>query len=173
MVYGFVKQSGGYIGVTSTPGAGTKFELLFPTAASSADTGTTVTDGGKPRPTGEVVLAVDDQPQVRATAVAYLKSLGYQVIEADCANAALDTLAGGANIDLLFTDIVMPGGINGIELASLARAQRPGLKVLYTSGYPGAGIVDGAQVDIEGSLLIKPYRKLELAAAITKVLLAA
>src|SRR4051812_49732236 len=173
MVYGFVKQSGGYIGVSSKLGGGTKFELLFPTAALKADSGTTSRDGGKSRPTGQVVLAVDDQPDVRATAVAHLKSLGFQVIEADCAKAALDKLADGANIDLLFTDIVMPGGINGIELAKLARLQRPGLKVLYTSGYPGAGVVDSAQVNIDGALLTKPYRKRDLAAAIAEALAAA
>jgi PAS domain S-box-containing protein len=174
MVYGFVKQSGGYVGVISTPGDGTTFELCFPAAARTlaASAGEAINSGEQSREHGGIVLAVDDQPEVRATAVAHLKSLGYQVLEADCAQSALDQLAAGAKIDLLFTDIVMPGGINGVELAKLARAERPGLKVLYTSGYPGTGHGDRSEVSIDGTLLAKPYRKQELAKAVADVLAA-
>jgi PAS domain S-box-containing protein len=175
MVYGFVKQSGGYVGVTSTLGEGTTFELCFPAAAKTvlaADAGTASNTAGHSQAQGEVVLAVDDQPEVRATAVAHLKSLGYQVLEADCAKSALDKFAAGARIDLLFTDIVMPGGLNGVELARLARAERPGLKVLYTSGYPGTGHGDRSEVKIDGALLAKPYRKQELAKAVADALAA-
>jgi PAS domain S-box-containing protein len=176
MAYGFVKQSGGYIGVTSTHGVETAFELCFPAAAATAlmsDINPANMDGGISQPTGRVVLAVDDQPEVRATAVAHLTALGYQVLEANCAKTALDMLAAGAKVDLLFTDIVMPGGLTGIELAKLACAERPDLKVLYTSGYPGTEIVGGSASNINGALLAKPYRKQELAKAVAEILAAA
>jgi nitrogen-specific signal transduction histidine kinase/CheY-like chemotaxis protein len=176
MVYGFVKQSGGYVGVTSTPGAGTTFELCFPVIAATAfeaNLNAASNGNGIVVLTGAVVLAVDDQAEVRATAVAHLTALGYQVLEADCAQAALDKLAAGAKIDLLFTDIVMPGGLDGIELARLARVERPDLKVLYTSGYPGTETVDGSARNVDGALIAKPYRKQELAKAVAEVLAAA
>lgn len=141
--------------MTSTPGAGTAFELCFPVIAATtlaADINEASENSGQLQATGRIVLAVDDQPEVRATAVAHLTSLGYQVLEADCAQAALDKLAVSAKIDLLFTDIVMPGGLNGVELARLARFERPDLKVLYTSGYPGTGHGGHSEVSIDGCL---------------------
>jgi PAS domain S-box-containing protein len=174
MVYGFVKQSGGYISVTSSPGAGTTFELCFPAAAATAAAGVSAANhaGGRLPAASEVVLVVDDQASVRATAVANLKSLGYQVYEADCGKAALAMLTTGVRIDLLFTDIVMPG-ITGLELAKISCAERPGLKVLYTSGYSGALHDDRSEGSINGALLVKPYRKRELAKAVADVLAAA
>jgi CheY-like chemotaxis protein len=176
MVYGFVKQSGGFIGVSSTLGKGTTFELYFPIAAAAAlpaDSSVTTNAATLSQGSGQVVLAVDDQSEVRETAVAHLKSLGYQVIEADSAKNALKKIIADPSIDLLFTDIVMPGGVDGFDLAAFARMQRPDLKILYTSGYTGDGNRVPANNEVDGVLLQKPYRKQELAKAVAEVLAAA
>ena len=185
MVYGFVKQSGGYIGVTSALEKGTTFELAFPASAENPATSdaSLVDDAIEPaqeperailaavsppevqetaakntaqdsaidpsQDMGPVILAVDDQPEVLATAVAHLRALGYHVLEANGAIAALERLATGARIDLLFTDIVMPGGMNGVDLAMIASSEMPDLKVLYTSGYPGSELTGGSELYVE------------------------
>jgi PAS domain S-box-containing protein len=171
MVYGFVKQTGGHITVYSEPGRGTTFKLFLPLAAPEQ---ANVAEGdGSPLSRvagGEIILAVDDNPSVRATVVRQLRGLGYGVREADGPQAALDILDRGDDIDLLFTDIVMPGGINGKELATRAREKRPDLKVLFTSGFPGASLTDSAVLDQGDMLLSKPYRKHDLAKALAEML---
>ena len=99
-----------------------------------------------------------------------LRELGYDVLEAADAQAALDTLEGSATVDLLFTDIVMPGSMNGRELAAKARLKRPQLKVLFTSGFPGTPPLDATGSENQDVLLGKPYRKHDLADAIHQVL---
>jgi len=175
MVYGFIKQSGGYIGVESEVGKGTAVKLYLPCAATTVQPAedTVLLQAASIRPSGAVILAVDDNPDVRTTAVKNLKALGYQVLEADCANRALEELDSGTKIDLLFTDIIMPGGINGNELAKLARIKRPGLKVLYTSGFPGTQIGGTVEIETDAPLLNKPYRRNELAKLVADVLDAA
>jgi CheY-like chemotaxis protein len=175
MVYGFIKQSGGYIGVESEVGKGTAVKLYLPCAATTVQPAedTVLLQAASIRPSGAVILAVDDNPDVRTTAVKNLKALGYQVLEADCANRALEELDSGTKIDLLFTDIIMPGGINGNELAKLARIKRPGLKVLYTSGFPGTQLGGTVEIEADAPLLNKPYRRNDLAKLIAEVLAAA
>jgi nitrogen-specific signal transduction histidine kinase/ActR/RegA family two-component response regulator len=173
MVYGFVKQSGGHVSVYSELGRGTTFKLFLPLAAP-ANAERDKKDGA-PRelaqPAGdEIILAVDDNAAVRATVVRQLRSLGYGVREAHSPQAALDILNGSDNIDLLFTDMVMPGGINGKELASRAKQKRPNLKVLFTSGFPGASLTNGGELDQCDALLSKPYRHHDLAEAVHKIL---
>jgi CheY-like chemotaxis protein len=107
---------------------------------------------------------------VRATVVQQLRRLGYQVREADCAHSALAIIDGDEKIDLLFTDIVMPGGVDGKELAAKARLRRPDLKVLFTSGFPGSPLNNGDGFDNGDVLLSKPYRSHDLAVAVHKVL---
>jgi CheY-like chemotaxis protein len=119
---------------------------------------------------GEVILVVDDDAAVRTTVVLQLKSLGYGVQEADGAPAALQILAGAERIDLLFTDVVMPGGMNGKELAIEARRQRPDLAVLFTSGFPGTAQDGGVAFAADDVLLSKPYRKQELARVLRTML---
>jgi PAS domain S-box-containing protein len=173
MVYGFVKQSGGHITVYSELGKGTTFKLFLPLAApekadvnaANGEAHTLAQAAG-----GEIILAVDDNPSVRATVVRQLRGLGYGVREADGPQAALDILEGGDDIHLLFTDMVMPGGINGKELATKAREKRPDLKVLFTSGFPGASLTDSGALDACDVLLSKPYRKHELAKALQEML---
>jgi CheY-like chemotaxis protein len=120
----------------------------------------------------EVILAVDDDPAVLATVVMQLEKLGYTVLEADGAHSALQIINRSARIDLLFTDVVMPGSMNGKELAILARRHRPGLPVLFTSGFPAtpSSPNDGILLDDHDVLLRKPYRSRDLARAVREML---
>lgn len=119
---------------------------------------------------GEVILVVDDDTAVRTTVVMQLKSLGYTVHEANGAQAALQIIASPSRIDLLLTDVVMPGGMNGKELAAEARRQRAGLLVLFTSGFPGTAPDGDVAFETDDVLLSKPYRKQELARVVRKML---
>jgi CheY-like chemotaxis protein len=119
---------------------------------------------------GQVILAVDDNAEVRGSVVFQLRALGYDVREADNAHAALAILDGGERIDLLFTDVVMPGGLNGKELATRARLKRPDLKVLFTSGFMGTAMSNGAALEDCDVLLSKPYRRHDLVKAVRDML---
>jgi PAS domain S-box-containing protein len=175
MVYGFMKQSSGHISVYSEVGHGTVFKLFLP-RAKAAETIAPASEQPAEQPTKHsgdaVILAVDDNPEVRATVVLQLQGLGYQVREADDAHNALRILNGTDRIDLLFTDMIMPGGLDGKELATKARAKRPDLKVLFTSGFPGTSTGSGTKFDDGDVLLSKPYRKHDLAKAVEGVLTA-
>jgi PAS domain S-box-containing protein len=173
MVYGFMKQSAGAVIAKSKVGKGTTFQLLLPHDTTSE--ATLVPDqperAAVPRDGGEkVILAVDDNTEVRATAVRHLRALGYRVLEAADGKAALQELESAPDIDLLFTDIIMPGGMDGRQLAQVARAKRPDLKVLYTSGFPGNGSSDDRLAEMDAPLLAKPYRQQALARAVATAL---
>jgi PAS domain S-box-containing protein len=176
MVYGFMKQSSGHISVYSEVGHGTVFKLFLPRAKAAETIAPASEQPAEQQPTkhsgGAVILAVDDNPEVRATVVLQLQGLGYQVREADDAHSALRILNGTDRIDLLFTDMIMPGGLDGKELATKARAKRPDLKVLFTSGFPGTSTGSGTKFDDGDVLLSKPYRKHDLAKAVEGVLTA-
>jgi CheY-like chemotaxis protein len=120
---------------------------------------------------GETILVVDDNPEVRRAVVAQLRGLGYEVLEADGANSALAIIEDGRRIDLLLTDIVMPG-INGKQLATLARVRQPELRILFTSGFPGAFAKQDSQLEPDDMLLSKPYRREDLARAVRETLTA-
>lgn len=173
MVYGFVRQSGGHVSVKSEPGVGTTFKLYLPRAPSSdMSSSAPQSDSAKRAATAtrsEVILAVDDDDDVRRAVVVQLLALGYQVVEAASASAALTILDSRQRVDLLFTDVVMPG-MNGKELAVLARAKRPALKVLFTSGFPGGPSGAASDLDSGDALLSKPYRREHLAKAIHQAL---
>jgi PAS domain S-box-containing protein len=172
MVFGFVKQSGGHVSAYSEVGQGTTFKLYLPSlkgANFGPEKETGAAELAAPEPE-DVILAVDDDPHVRAAVVAQLRSLGYQTIEADGPAAALAILDEGRHVDLLFTDIVMPGGISGKKLAEIARTKRRDLKVLFTSGFPGAFLGGRGELDEHDALLSKPYRKQELAKAVREAL---
>jgi PAS domain S-box-containing protein len=175
MVYGFVRQSGGYVRAESESGVGATFKLYLPRAQATKMSPTAPACDGNAEQAkfaarGEVILAVDDNLDVRRAVVVQLEALGYQVMEADGAVTALKVLGSGERIDLLFTDVVMPGGMNGKELANRARAMRPGLKVLFTSGFPGAPSGNAAELGAGDALLNKPYRREQLVAALHQVL---
>jgi len=167
MVYGFVKQSGGHIAVYSEPGNGTCIRLYLPrdTTAekeTASETGVEATGGS------ETILVVEDNAKLRRVAVRQLIELGYVVIEAENAASALASISR-QKIDLLFTDIVMPGALTGPDLAREALAHAPALKVLFTSGYPQARIQEGSLAE-KLNLIGKPYRKRDLARALREVL---
>lgn len=162
MVYGFVRQSGGHLTIASEPGIGTTVRICLPRSMGDAAADTDMPTA-RSLPTGdETILVVDDSPEMRQVAERHLRSLGYIVRSAPNGPAALTQLQSGAPVDLLFTDIAMPEGLTGFELADAARLIRPGLKVLFTSGYAGASD-SAARSDWQAHLLSKPYRRQDLA----------
>ncbi|WP_316176891.1 PAS domain S-box protein [Bradyrhizobium sp. SZCCHNRI1009] len=162
MVFGFVKQSGGHIKIYSEVGHGTSIKLYLPHSASApaASAGLQAPDA---RGGNETILIVEDDPLVRQHVIAQVGSLGYTTLAAANAAEALDVLERHPEIDLLFTDVIMPGAMNGRQLADAARARRPSLRTLFTSGYTENAIVHHGRLDAGVLLLPKPYRKPELA----------
>jgi len=169
MVYGFVKQSRGHIAVDSELGLGTTFQLYLPREDTVRAEGAQASRAVKnDRETGELVLIVEDNPDVRQLANSMLKNLGYRTLIAEDAGTALNVLAAQPSIDLLFTDIILPGGMNGVDLAKLAGERYPGLKILYTSGYTENANIHG--IAKESYLISKPYRKMDLARKLRQAL---
>lgn len=163
MVYGFAKQSRGHLKIYSEVGQGTTVRLYLPRATKvEAHVPPPAVPQSAPRG-GETILLVEDDASVRSFAVGQLTDLGYRVIEAADGQQARKVLSGDAHIDLLFTDVVMPGGLNGRELAVEAKRQRPNLVVLFTSGYTENAIVHQGRLDPDVHFLPKPYRRAELA----------
>ena len=163
MVYGLVKQSGGHITIDSQPNQGTRVRLYLPTIESSVQAlHEPHTVDVSLRGQGESILVVEDDAEVRLFAVNALRGLGYDPLQAADAETALQVLATTSEIVLLFTDIIMPGQMDGVKLASEAQRRYPKLRVLYTSGYTEHALIgDGHQV--EGvDVLLKPYRKADL-----------
>jgi len=171
MVYGFVTQSGGNITAYSEVGRGTTFRIYIPAAPDGIQSSTVprIAEEIALAPAHEVILAVDDNPGVRATVHGQLTDLGYRVEIAKDGESALQKIEAGMHLDLLFTDVVMPGGMNGKELATRAQQIRPALKVLFTSGFPGTSLT-GLDLEPGDALLSKPYRKRDLAQKIREVL---
>jgi PAS domain S-box-containing protein len=170
MIYGFAKQSGGHLKIYSEPGHGTTVRLYLPRTATREATAEIAAAPSKSERGTEAVLVVEDDPDVRQLAAAQLRSLGYQVLEAPDGASAVTLLEGGARIDLLFTDVVMPGGMNGQQLAEKARELRPQLKVLFTSGYTPDSIAHQGKIDPGVFLLSKPYRRDGLARKVREIL---
>ncbi len=164
MVYGFVKRSGGYITAYSALGMGSTFTLYLPRAQGKDRPQTSANEIPESLPRGtETVLVVDDEEQLLELVKAQLEGLGYRVLCAGDGTQALRKLAGEPTVALLFSDVVMPGGMNGYELAERAVSERPGLRVLLASGYTEkAGVYDD-QTRFSANLLSKPYTKGELA----------
>ena len=170
MVYGFVKQSGGHVAIYSEPGHGTTVKLYLPRALGPRAAVERVPEEAEARGGAETVLVVEDDEPVRMLAGLELGAMGYRVLEAATGAEALVVLRTGEHIDLLFTDIVMPGGMTGRELADEAGRMRPGLRVLFTSGYTENAIVHHGRLDAGVQLLPKPYRRADLARAVRHAL---
>jgi CheY-like chemotaxis protein len=172
MVYGFVKQSGGGIAIDSAPGRGTKVTLYLPRAQEAAAAPATAAREGTPLPGGsETILVVEDDPAVRELVTEQLKGLGYRVLVAGNGPTARNILYGGEPVDLLFTDVKMPGGLTGTELAAEAEQQLPKLKILFTTGYSEVPALKTAGRG--AALLRKPYKTRELAHTVRATLDAA
>jgi CheY-like chemotaxis protein len=165
MVYGFVKQSSGHVTIYSEPALGTTIRMYLPSTPEKAGD-----FSNAPEPTQAIepsgrgtVLVVEDDPFVRAYAVANVESLGYSVIAAIDGRDALTRLKENLEIDILFSDVVMPGGVNGLELAKSALNLRPELKVLLTSGYGLETLAERGELKPSTKVLHKPYRRTDLA----------
>ena len=168
MVYGFVKQSGGHIKIYSEEGHGTTIKLYLPPGEGMTEVAAPPTlqaEGG-----AETIFVVEDDTLVRNFVTAQLESLGYKTVAAADSRAALQLIEAGQDFDLLFTDVVIPGGMSGRELAEEVAKRRPGLKVLFTSGYTDNAIVHHGKLDDGVLLLTKPYRRNQLAETIRKAL---
>jgi CheY-like chemotaxis protein len=170
MVYGFVKQSGGHVTIYSEPGEGTTIKLYLPRSTAAAAAEPEAATDAVPAARGETVLVVEDDPDLRTLAVALLSNLGYQVMEAGTGAAALEQLASTTRVNLLLTDVMLPGGMNGRELAKEAARRAPGLQVLYMSGYTEDAIMHHGRLEAGAALLPKPFRRADLARATRKAL---
>jgi PAS domain S-box-containing protein len=169
MVYGFVKQSGGHIKIYSEVGHGTTVRIYLPRAQQPEDVETDLETGAVTGGT-ETILVVEDDEDVRGTVVDLLSELGYRVLRAKDAQSALAIVESGVPIDLLFTDVVMPGPLSSPELARRARERLPNIAVLFTSGYTDNAIVHGGRLDDGVDLLSKPYSREAMARKIRYVL---
>lgn len=174
MVYGFIHQSDGHVGITSSKGEGTAISLYLPIAEvdrtdmdDALSSTATVQDE-------KTILIVEDNKQVRKTTAATLTSLGYKVIEAEDGPSAQEVLDTKSDIiDLVFSDVIMPAGINGFDLATDIEKKHPHIKVLLTSGYPDMNIAPCAPEDpgkANVDLLRKPFKRTQLAAAVERAL---
>jgi len=168
MIYGFMKQSGGHVALESDQGRGTTVTLYLPRTLESPrpDPDHDRPEGGR---RGGRILVVEDDPGVRNLVAAILADEGYDVIAVDGDVAALAVIDRNPDVELLFTDVVLPGSMNGFELAREIRRRRPGIAVLYTSGYAPSG-TDGEATPGTAPVLRKPYRKADLAAAVRRAL---
>jgi len=170
MVYDFVKKSGGTVHVYSELAHGTTVsfylpqvaDLLHPVAADAPKT--------MPAKTGGTVLVVDDEVDMLEVALVYLAEMGYDAFEAVDGASALEVLARRPEIDLLVTDIVMPGGMNGVELVQKALVLRPDLKIIYSSGFPAEALAEKSMPLVDGPLLRKPYQRAEFAAMVHRAM---
>ena len=170
MVYGFAKQSGGHVSIESKIGQGTTVRLYLPVSQEAEVRPVAIDAGAEPLSASghERILLVEDEPQVRRFVSTQLAGLGYSVVEAEAGAPALEILKAEANIDLLFTDLLMPGGMSGFDLVQRAREFLPDLKVLLTTGY--AAETDALIANIKEPILKKPYKKQQLAQALRSVL---
>ena len=170
MVYGFAKQSGGHVTITSEEGRGTTIRIYLPRTGNDSAKSEQPEHKVAARSGNETILVVEDDEMVRSSVIRQLEDLGYRTLAAGTGAEALALVDQGTPFDLLFTDIVMPGGINGAELGREIARRRPGVKILYISGYSENAIVHDGRLDPGIVLLENPYRKLDLARKIREVL---
>ncbi|HKE95282.1 MAG TPA: PAS domain-containing protein [Povalibacter sp.] len=171
MVYGFVRQSGGHVRIDSAVGVGTRVQLLLPRAAASPEVAQRETPPVSELPLGrETILVVEDNPEVRSTAVDILGSLGYRVLEAANGYQALEQFMQHKDIALVFSDVMLPGGLPGTTLVDKLRERRPDLKVLMTSAFSESSMMHRQMLDGTLELLTKPYRVEDLARQVRTIL---
>jgi len=161
MVYGFVKQSGGAVRIYSELNYGTTVTLYLPLAGNTARAAEEIASSAAPITHGGTVLVVDDEPELLDIAFAFLAEMGYIALQASNGAKALEVVERHPEIDLLLTDIVMPGGMNGVELAQRIQRILPAIKVIYSSGFPTGALAERNLPLVDGPLLHKPYRRAE------------
>jgi PAS domain S-box-containing protein len=169
MVYGFIKQSQGHIKIYSEPNKGTTVKMYLPKSGRREETRPQLPASAGALPARATILVVEDNDMIRRFAREQLTEVGYRVLEAANADDALNLLREEANIDLLFVDIVMPGGMNGKQLADLVRRKIPNVRILYTSGYTANAIIHQGRLDSGAYLLNKPYTRADLLRMIRRV----
>ncbi|UIY45687.1 PAS domain-containing hybrid sensor histidine kinase/response regulator [Methylobacterium radiotolerans] len=172
MIYGFAKQSGGQVRIHSTEGEGTTVTIYLPRHKGKAEQDEARADG-EPAPVakaGETVLVVDDEPTVRMLVTDVLSDLGYTAVEAADGAGGLKVLQSDARVDLLITDVGLPGGLNGRQMADAARVTRPDLKVLFITGYAENALLSNGQLDPGMAVLTKPFAVDTLAARIRELI---
>jgi len=169
-VYGFIRQTGGHIRIYSELGIGTTVKLFLPRAEGNAERSVEIADAPGPLTGDETVLIVEDHHDLRAYAAGVLRELGYTVLEAEFAQQALELLKTAGPVHLLFTDVVLPEGMDGRQLTNEALRLRPGLRVLFTTGYSRNAIVHHGRLDAGVQLLPKPFSFQSLAEKVRRVL---
>ena len=169
MVHGFVKQSGGHIKIYSELGEGSTVRIYLPRSREDADIAVE-TSPGSVIGGSETILLVEDDEDVRLTTAEMLSQLGYTVLRAKDADGALVIIESGAAIDLLFTDVVMPGTLRAPELARKAQQKIPGLAVLFTTGYADNAAIHNGRLDGAINLITKPYARDELGRKVRQIL---
>ncbi|WP_419899246.1 histidine kinase famiy protein [Roseomonas sp. USHLN139] len=169
-VYGFAKQSGGTVRLYSEAGFGTTVRLYFPAAEGTGDRRATPHSRAIQRGGQEVILVVEDRPEIGDVAEAFLEDFGYRILRAESGRQALVMLEAHPEIDLLFSDLIMPGGMNGVVLAREARRRRPELKILLTTGYAEASVERIEAGGSEFEIINKPYGLQNLAKKVRLVL---
>jgi len=170
MVYGFVKQSGGHATIYSEVGHGTTISLYLPRGAAAAQETAIEMRGQTDPQAGGVILVVEDDERVRRLTVSRLKMIGYQMLEACDGPKALDILESGTHVDLVFTDMIMPGGLTGREVVNAARELKPGIKVLLTTG-DAEDLARLEELERERlKVLRKPYRQADFVMALREAL---
>ncbi len=172
MVYGFVKQSGGHLRLDSEPGHGTTVCIYLPLLEQSPRVGEVASEKGtkSKRAAGGVILVVEDDPRVRRVSIRRLKELGYAVLDAESGPAALRILERDEKIDLIFSDVVMAGGMSGIELAQEVRRRWPALKIILTSGFAEPAAIKDGLLQTSAGWLAKPYSLKDLQAKLDEFL---
>jgi CheY-like chemotaxis protein len=170
MVYGFARQSGGTVRLYSEEGYGTTVSVYLPIAAAAAPVSIDIPPDPLTLNAGGTVLVVDDEADLLDIAHAYLTEMGFSALRADNASAALENLEQFKKVDLMITDIIMPGGMNGVELAEKARELIPDLKVIYSSGFPADALIERNGTRADDPMLRKPYNRAEFAAMIHRTL---
>jgi PAS domain S-box-containing protein len=170
MVFGYMKQSGGHINVYSEPGIGTTFRLYLPRAKGPPERALPAARKLAARGRGETVLVVEDNAPLRRVALRQMVELGYAVKEAENASAAIELMETVPEISVLFSDVVMPGGIDGLELARISLRRWPSIRIVLTSGFPGTNIYGKLGTAVPAQLLTKPYHREDLAQALREAL---
>ena len=172
MIYGFVQQSGGHVRLRSEHGQGTTVAIYLPQHLGLATDGQEAGAASElpEADTSAVVLVVEDEPAVRMIVVDVLSDLGYAVLEADDGRSGLTILESSAHIDLLLTDVGLPGGMNGRQLADVARQRRPDLKVLFVTGYAESAAVGSGRMERGVQLMTKPFAVAALAAKVQGII---